>query len=51
MRVIDRYLVRSFAAALLFCLALFFVLFIVIDSFNKLNEGKKQDVLNFLRSL
>lgn len=38
MRILDRYLVRSFAGPLFFCLILFCMLFIVIDGFNNLDD-------------
>ena len=41
MRIIDRYLLRGFFAALFYCLALFFILFIVVDVFNHLDEFLK----------
>ena len=44
MRIIDRYLLGGFLHSLLFCLALFFILFIVIDAFNNLDEFLKHGV-------
>jgi lipopolysaccharide export system permease protein len=44
MRILDRYLLNSFVYALLYCLVLFFVLFIVIDVFNNLDEFLKSGV-------
>lgn len=44
MRIIDRYLIKSFTAALVYCLAVFFILFIVIDLFNNLDEFLKHGV-------
>ncbi len=44
MRILDRYLIRSFTAALLYCLAVFLVLFIVIDLFTNLDEFLKHSV-------
>ena len=44
MRIIDRYLLRGFVSSLLFCLAIFFILFIVIDVFNNLDEFLKHGV-------
>lgn len=44
MRILDRYLLNSFVYALLYCLCLFFVLFIVIDVFNNLDEFLKSGV-------
>ena len=38
MRIIDRYLLQGFIESLLYCLTLFFVLFVVIDVFNNLDE-------------
>lgn len=44
MRVIDRYLVRGFLWALAYCVALFSMLFIVIDTFNNLDDFLKNAV-------
>jgi lipopolysaccharide export system permease protein len=44
MRILDRYLLNSFLYTLLYCLCLFFVLFIVIDAFNNLDEFLKSGV-------
>ena len=44
MRILDRYLLNGFFHALLYCLALFFVLFVVIDVFNNLDEFLKNSV-------
>ena len=44
MRILDRYLVNRFVNALLYCLCLFMVLFIVIDVFNNLDEFLKSGV-------
>ena len=44
MRIIDRYLLRGFVNALLYCLTLFFILFVVIDVFNNLDEFLKHGV-------
>lgn len=41
MRVIDRYLARQFVYPFGYCLALFVVLFIVVDAFNNLDEFLK----------
>ena len=38
MRIIDRYLIRNFIWAFLYCLALFSILFAIIDSFNHLDD-------------
>ena len=38
MRIVDRYLLRSFIWPLAYCLVLFSVLFVVIDSFNHLDD-------------
>jgi len=38
MRLVDRYLVKGFMAPLFFCVILFCVVFIIIDSFNNLDE-------------
>ncbi len=38
MRILDRYLLNGFFHALLYCLSLFFILFVVIDVFNNLDE-------------
>lgn len=44
MRILDRYLVKSFAGALLYCLAVFFILFVIIDLFNNLDDFMKQEI-------
>ncbi len=44
MRILDRYLIKSFVSALLYCLAVFFILFIIIDLFNNLDEFLKNGV-------
>lgn len=44
MRILDRYLIRGFLKAVGFCLCLFFILFIVVDSFNNLDEFLKKSV-------
>ncbi len=44
MRILDRYLLNSFIGALIYCLCLFFILFIVIDAFNNLDEFLKSGV-------
>lgn len=44
MRLIDRYVLRGFVQAWLYCLALFFILFIVIDAFNHLDDFLKHGV-------
>ncbi len=44
MRIVDRYLLKGFIQSLLYCLALFLVLFIVIDVFNHLDEFLKHGV-------
>ena len=41
MRLIDRYVLRGFIQSLLYCLVLFFILFIVIDAFNHMDEFLK----------
>lgn len=38
MRIVDRYLLRSFIWPLAYCLVLFSVLFVVIDGFNHLDD-------------
>ncbi len=38
MRIVDRYLIRGFISPLLFCGALFTLMFVVIDSLNNLDE-------------
>ncbi len=38
MRILDRYLVRGFISPFVYCLFLFSALFIIIDSFNNLDE-------------
>ena len=44
MKILDRYLSHHFLSAILFCICLFFVLFITIDSFNNLDEFLKHGV-------
>lgn len=44
MRLLDRYFVKSFSWGIAFCLALFTVLFVIIDSFNNLNEFLRHGV-------
>ena len=44
MRILDRYLLKCFTQALIYCLCLFFILFIVIDIFNNLDEFLKSGV-------
>lgn len=44
MRILDRYLMKSFIAAVLYCLTLFLVLFIVIDVFNNMDDFLKHQV-------
>ncbi|MGH7198591.1 MAG: LptF/LptG family permease, partial [Candidatus Omnitrophota bacterium] len=44
MRIIDRYLIRGFVSPLLFCAALFTVMFVVIDSLNNLDEFIRHSV-------
>lgn len=41
MRILDRYLVQHFLSALVYCLALFLLLFVVIDVFNNLEDFLK----------
>src|SRR3989338_6436471 len=43
MRIIDRYLIRSFLGPFLYCLILFSVLFVVIDCFNHLDDYVQHD--------
>ena len=38
MRIIERYLIKSFVWAFFYCLALFSILFVIIDGFNHLDE-------------
>jgi len=38
MRILDRYLVRSFVGPLVFCLLLFLTMFIIIDCLNQLDD-------------
>ena len=38
MRLVDRYLIRNFLYPFFYCIILFFVLFIIIDAFNNLDE-------------
>ncbi len=44
MRILDRYLIRSFVSALIYCLAVFLILFIIIDLFSNLDEFLKHGV-------
>ena len=44
MRILDRYLVRSFMGALFYCLLLFILLFVVIDVFNNLESFLKHGI-------
>jgi lipopolysaccharide export system permease protein len=44
MRIVDRYLIRGFAAPFFFCVTLFTVMFVVIDSLNNLDEYIKHSV-------
>ena len=44
MRILDRYLMKDFVLAVLYCLALFFVLFVVIDIFNNMDEFLRHKV-------
>ena len=44
MRILDRYLVNRFANAMIYCLFLFMLLFVVIDIFNNLDEFLKSGV-------
>ena len=38
MKILDRYLLKNFIWPLLYCMALFSVLFVIIDSFNHLDD-------------
>jgi lipopolysaccharide export system permease protein len=42
MRLLDRYLLRTFAITAAYCLILFFMLFVIVDIFNDLDEILKQ---------
>ena len=44
MRILDRYLIRSFLSALIYCLAVFLILFVIIDLFSNLDEFLKHGV-------
>ncbi len=44
MRILDRYLIRGFLFPFLYCLVLFSVLFVVIDSFSNFDEYLKHHV-------
>ncbi|MBI3316328.1 MAG: LptF/LptG family permease [Candidatus Omnitrophica bacterium] len=44
MRIVDRYLLRNFLMPLLYCVALFLILFIIVDAFNNLDEYLKHGV-------
>ncbi len=44
MRILDRYLMKSFLAALCYCLAVFFILFVIIDAFNNVDDFMKHNV-------
>ena len=56
MRVLDRYLARGFLAPFFYCLAVFSILFIVIDYFNNLDDFLRNNaafkvVLSYYMSL
>ncbi len=44
MRILDRYLIRGFLWPFVYCLAIFTMLFVVIDAFNHLDEFLKSGV-------
>ena len=44
MRILDRYLIRGYLYPLVYCILLFFILFIIIDAFNNLDEFLKKGV-------
>ena len=44
MRILDRYLTRSFISAMFYCLAVFLLLFVIIDLFTNLDEFLKHGV-------
>ena len=44
MRILDRYLIKGFVYPLLYCLLLFFMMFVIIDIFNNLDEFLKHAV-------
>ena len=44
MKILDRYLSSGFLQGLAYCLAIFFLLFIVIDVFNNLDDFLRQEV-------
>src|SRR3989338_5790945 len=44
MRLVDRYLIRGFILCFLYCLLLFSILSIIVDSFNNLNEFLRHGV-------
>lgn|SRR3989338_6473791 len=44
MRIVDRYLVRGFLFPMAYCLAIFTVLFIIVDGFNNLDEFIKHGI-------
>ncbi len=44
MRIVDRYLLKGFLFPLFYCIALFSVLFVIIDSFNNLSEFLRHGV-------
>lgn len=44
MRIVDRYLIRGFIGPFFYCLALFSLLFVVVDSFNNIDEYLKHHV-------
>lgn len=44
MKILDRYLTWGFLKSFLYCLSLFLVLFVVIDSFNNLDEFLKKGI-------
>ena len=44
MRILDRYMIKNFLSALTYCLFVFFILFVIIDLFNNLDEFLKHGV-------
>ncbi len=44
MRILDRYLVRGFVGPFVYCMTLFTILFVVIDTFDKLDEFLKAGI-------
>ncbi len=44
MRILDRFLIKSFLSPLLYCLCLFFFLYVIIDLFGHLDEILRENI-------